>query len=141
MVGGEWQTVFQSSLPRGERHSPIPPPSHLSYFNPRSREGSDYIELSQMDVLDGISILAPARGATICRYSIHDPGKFQSSLPRGERLAIVRDIDNLTQISILAPARGATAILAKSLPIFSAKINKLFFLYSPLLFFPLPFLL
>ena len=36
------QMVFQSTLPRGERLITIQPPSgRTSYFNPRSREGSD----------------------------------------------------------------------------------------------------
>ena len=38
----EWEVLFQSTLPRRERH-PAPLPSHpLQHFNPRSREGSDH---------------------------------------------------------------------------------------------------
>ena len=33
--------IFQSTLPRRERHSQPFPSSYILYFNPRSREGSD----------------------------------------------------------------------------------------------------
>ena len=57
--------IFQSSLPRGERlsSSGVIRVVHIVHFNPRSREGSDGGDY-------GIEL----------RY-----GKFQSSLPRGER--------------------------------------------------------
>ena len=59
-------TLFQSTLPRGERQSELTRKSRTCYdFNPRSREGSD-------------GILVPY---------IPCGGKFQSTLPRGERLA------------------------------------------------------
>ena len=35
------QVKFQSTLPRGERHSEINIKVCIIYFNPRSREGSD----------------------------------------------------------------------------------------------------
>ena len=78
-----------------------------SYFNPRSREGSDNSVKPFVIRIDSISIHAPARGATLFRnvmqletqISIHAPargatvkelceivwGEFQSTLPRGER--------------------------------------------------------
>ena len=77
---------FQSTLPRGER-----PPQHgytvvcCSYFNPRSHEGSDYVSPS-FSSGPIISIHAPTRGATQIPYSFFPPFKFQSTLPRGERL-------------------------------------------------------
>ena len=77
-----------------------------SHFNPRSREGSD-CDYYMPFYLPGISIRAPARGATgnlrytvlSCHISIRAPArgatkrenikvprkKFQSALPRGER--------------------------------------------------------
>ena len=101
---------FQSTLPRGERHSPcrhkmdnLPISIHAPArgatltdwntqtltlnFNPRSREGSDG-EVAQI-------------------YQSRQ--RFQSTLPRGER-----PVDHIRQsraadISIHAPARGATA--------------------------------
>ena len=81
--------VFQSTLPRGERHLPqtrcpenvyFNPRSRegsdgffglfqilSSYFNPRSREGSDVRNLTQHSGRIFISIHAPARGATPLR--------------------------------------------------------------------------
>ena len=55
-------SMFQSTLPRGER---LPPRIHVDIpirFNPRSRAGSDFT-IQQMQI----------------------PQKFQSTLPRGER--------------------------------------------------------
>ena len=56
--------IFQSALPRGERHYLTEMSSQSTYFNPRSREGSDengYEDEEQEE-------------------------QFQSALPRGERL-------------------------------------------------------
>ena len=56
-------TTFQSTLPRGERLM-LTRLIHPTYdFNPRSREGSDSLDDSEQKG-DGISIHAPARGAT-----------------------------------------------------------------------------
>ena len=57
------------------------------YFNPRSREGSD---------------IQPTRNKR------ETADKFQSTLPRGERRALLGTLTNDEQISIHAPARGAT---------------------------------
>ena len=105
---GYGEIVFQSTLPRGER----PLLSHLMchldmYFNPRSREGSDFKDLLASFEQD-ISIHAPARGATkftrcitilkpdfnprsregsdnvLCFFLVKSI-RFQSTLPRGER--------------------------------------------------------
>ena len=100
--------IFQSTLPRGERLLVLV--KHVMLwrnFNPRSREGSD---LRRCDLSRGIgiSIHAPARGATLfffcgCKFieyfnprsregsdlylypQNHLPPIFQSTLPRGER--------------------------------------------------------
>ena len=80
--------VFQSTLPRGERHLPQTRCPENVYFNPRSREGSDAI-LSRDPRNAEISIHAPARGATM----------------QAQKRAI------LQRISIHAPARGATRSL------------------------------
>ena len=77
---------FQSTLPRGERHTlPFFYHCNLTNFNPRSRVGSDIFHLSQSS--DGflISIHAPAWGATLHRFDPHHTAQFQSTLPRGER--------------------------------------------------------
>ena len=58
----------------------------LPDFNPRSREGSDYIKGGTISGQTIISILAPARGATQRTFlTLGDSSLFQSSLPRGER--------------------------------------------------------
>ena len=69
--------------------------SNLNDFNPRSLEGSDS-GYSSCDFYNGISIHAPARGATTASaiWSI------------------------CCKISIHAPARGATSILSKIHPMF-----------------------
>ena len=77
-------------------------------FNPRSREGSDLDRKLVFRMQTVISIHAPARGATaVCdRFSIGL--KFQSTLPRGERLGKTAEALKPIAISIHAPARGAT---------------------------------
>ena len=78
---------FQSTLPRGERPSfSGVSNSSYTYFNPRSREGSDSSFLVLRFRPVPISIHAPARGATI--YN--------------------KLVELNANISIHAPARGAT---------------------------------
>ena len=78
--------VFQSTLPRGERLPPQQSTTTIGSFNPRSRAGSDRMAEERSSVLPGVSIHAPARGATQkstkagLLYIV-----FQSTLPRGER--------------------------------------------------------
>ena len=126
-------TQFQSTLPRGERlkryassirsDNYFNPRSRegsdmhlililliLTYFNPRSREGSDQ-NYTHVAGIDGISIHAPARGATVCTHmawssihqiSIHAPARGATSIPD--------IIPSAKSISIHAPARGATFV-------------------------------
>ena len=54
-------------------------------FNSRSREGSDALHSTAPKIL-GVSIHAPARGATYLRVSTELHEVFQFTLPRGERL-------------------------------------------------------
>ena len=76
---------FQSTLPRGERRFKTSLIVEITNFNPRSREGSD-VEFWCYVKHFGISIHAPARGATLA----------------------VRGLRAYRLISIHAPARGAT---------------------------------
>ena len=55
-----------------------------------------------------ISIHAPARGATNDSCKFNQRQRFQSTLPRGERLCCHLHIRHCLCISIHAPARGAT---------------------------------
>ena len=127
------QTDFNPRSREGSDYLYFASGTHLKDFNPRSREGSDRKDILFPHPIFGISILAPARGATkgeqrrnnsnpyfnprsregsdkirsagSCRGRI-----FQSSLPRGERRARSRAMRTVRRISILAPARGATEI-------------------------------
>ena len=80
---------FQSALPRGERLPLTRGMLQVHDFNPRSREGSDTI-WSDIVSRTGISIRAPARGATTERSYLLD----------------------MDVISIRAPARGATRAIS-----------------------------
>ena len=97
-----------------------------AYFNPRSREGSDYNTTTEK-MEYGISIHAPAKGATIntlggytiCDISIHAPAKgatqyisyllisplFQSTLPRRERPRFPSPLDELSKFQSTLPRR------------------------------------
>ena len=54
-------------------------------FNPRTRTGCDFIKV-HINMFGGVSIHAPARGATIWSLTIRLPGVFQSTHPHGVRL-------------------------------------------------------
>ena len=63
------------------------PPCHssqLTYFNPRSRKGSDQVYGYLLLILV-ISTHAPARGATVEFINVEVMNIFQPTLPRGER--------------------------------------------------------
>ena len=77
-------------------------------FNPRSREGSDVQAAEGNARQMGISIHAPAKGATSRRTRIRSNRKFQSTLPRRERPGIQKTLKRIREISIHAPAKGAT---------------------------------
>ena len=76
--------LFQSTLPREERHCLIVKTSLYSYFNPRSHERSDLKRCKYMRYKI-ISIHAPTRGATVPASASHSSVVFQSTLPREER--------------------------------------------------------
>ena len=85
--------VFQSTLPRRERHKYILSASIVRYFNPRSRGGSD-------------SVFVPG----FVLRSI-----FQSTLPRRERRLPYPVLHLWNCISIHAPAEGATLFIRSQL--------------------------
>ena len=82
----------------------------LSHFNPRSREGSD-LDLLFYDILFVQDFNPRSReGSDAVGDMLHvNLGKFQSTLPRGERRLSNFSFIILICISIHAPARGATA--------------------------------
>ena len=80
--------LFQSTLPREERQKCRVWLNNQRNFNPRSHERSDTSAL-HMYVIYVISIHAPTRGATM-KVQLHPHHRrFQSTLPREERLHAV----------------------------------------------------
>ena len=75
---------FQSTLPRRERPVGLHHEGRGTYFNPRSREGSDLAYFPAAPD-HPISIHAPAKGATSIWMQMIKTGLFQSTLPRRER--------------------------------------------------------
>ena len=76
-------------------------------FNPHSHERSDNICDLHDDVLD-ISIHTPTKGATLVNALRAGFKKFQSTLPRRERLSGVGKTTINDIISIHTPTKGAT---------------------------------
>ena len=101
---------FQSTLPRGERPGAVPYiPTSSTYFNPRSREGSDYTDWGLRGVAKIFQSTLP-RGERPQRIQFGRLLRtFQSTLPRGERLLSSDPLLVSDSISIHAPARGATS--------------------------------
>ena len=100
---------FQSTLPRRERRTCLQRPGRVSlHFNPRSREGSDARKRRECKKICGISIHAPAKGATLTTDLLSGWMIFQSTLPRRERLGGCLPCQHSCGISIHAPAKGAT---------------------------------
>jgi len=77
---------FQSTLPQGERLGEHRGCRLRRHFNPRSRRGSDPRAERLGSRGCGISIHAPAGGATQSGRSWVEIKEFQSTLPQGERL-------------------------------------------------------
>ena len=109
LVGTGFVKLFQFTLPRGERPLLRSWTRHLQGFNSRSREGSDCYTSNDNGGEGGVSIHAPARGATQ-RFNPFNllAYQFQFTLPRGERPKYSILISHLGIVSIHAPARGAT---------------------------------
>ena len=76
-------------------------------FNPRSREGSDTI-WSDIVSRTGISIRAPARGATTERSYLLDMDVISIRAPARGATYLSFSVRYFMTISIRAPARGAT---------------------------------
>ena len=107
--------LFQSTLPRGERPTLWRWCSMLTWFQstlPRGeRPPQGQIDPAQA----GVSIHAPAWGAT--EYSpgvLQIQGWFQSTLPRGERHNAAMTPSSCLRVSIHAPAWGATPSASSS---------------------------
>ena len=77
-------------------------------FNPRSRAGATDGDIVSM-LRTYVSIHAPARGSDRPACISALGGRFQSTLPRGERRLMPKELIEV-KVSIHAPARGATLI-------------------------------
>ena len=108
-------------------------------FNPRARAGRDFDDealktvfarfqstrprgarrnLLFLDVLGvGVSIHAPARGATCDVNSGIRRHRFQSTRPRGARRLVIANAYRPNLVSIHAPARGATPDITHVVPV------------------------
>ena len=95
---------------RGPTQPYLHPVSLFRNFNPRSHEGSDDVTLKTPLLHSAISIHAPTRGATLQDCFEALLRIFQSTLPRGERLAVAGAFVKDLFISIHAPTRGATLL-------------------------------
>ena len=84
------------------------PVSDCHNFNPRSRVGSDYIQLFKYGFVSDFNPRSRVGSDKIGSCGRRHSWRFQSTLPRGERLVAEYDIRNGTEISIHAPAWGAT---------------------------------
>ena len=134
-------TEFQSTLPRGERLSPASILLRIFVFQSTLPRGERQYNFTRKGNIYGISIHAPARGATFCRcflqlfssISIHAPARgatipllflffpsmhFNPRSREGSDLALSGRYIIMRDISIHAPARGATSILSKIHPMF-----------------------
>ena len=82
----KYLNTFQSTLPRGERRK-APCQGYISKISIHAPARGATMQLGSELQLDTISIHAPARGATGSRRNRKGDNIFQSTLPRGERLA------------------------------------------------------
>ena len=82
-------------------------PKMRGYFNPRSREGSDFTCRLKGSCIN-ISIRAPARGATLPPFPHSRPYVISIRAPARGATYAYRMYQTDTEISIRAPARGAT---------------------------------
>src|SRR5690349_5253193 len=78
--------LFQSTRPRRARPSGDASKKLLESFNPRAREGRDRREDRRGAGVLGVSIHAPAKGATVCNtVDATLDAQFQSTRPRRAR--------------------------------------------------------
>ena len=105
-------TIFQSTLPRGERPTAQPSGSFISDISIHAPTRGATKTPIEIALGVDISIHAPTRGATNSPVSNKIFDIFQSTLPRGERRCRERFKEWAEQISIHAPTRGATRLKA-----------------------------
>ena len=99
--------LFQSTLPREERHALAILKGLIFDFNPRSHERSDNSNIIY-SIIASISIHAPTRGATIKAVKSGDITTISIHAPTRGATGTCYMSDIEIYISIHAPTRGAT---------------------------------
>ena len=99
---------FQSTHPRGVRPDPSIPTRAMPRISIHAPARGATMRRSSSSGRSQISIHAPARGATEVDSIALQQSLFQSTHPRGVRLACFCICVKIAEISIHAPARGAT---------------------------------
>ena len=107
---GSRSVPFQSTLPRGERLAGSTSGTALFYFNPRSHEGSD----------------------PRLRSLLHPVERFQSTLPRGERPAVIKINSPLSLFQSTLPRGERQQFSPKSSLFSQQKLSKIFNLNNKL---------
>ena len=126
---------FQSTLPQGERQSgPASDCGVTTYFNPRSRKGSDLIFRGHHMAHGTFQSTLPQGERLQDTGHGRPPASFQSTLPQGERQISRQGYPLPDMISIHAPARGATAIITNFHTQLLFKITIFSYIASPLSF-------
>ena len=82
-----WE-MFQSTLPRGERPTPSTALPTWACFNPRSRVGSDLYTKTIKDKDTGFNPRSRVGSDGLYLIVLYGAIMFQSTLPRGERLLL-----------------------------------------------------
>ncbi len=101
------QTNFNPRSHEGSDAIALDERAGIADFNPRSHEGSD-AWIRRLRKAKAISIHAPTKGATPWKQKRPHGRKFQSTLPRRERLFSRFFAAAFANISIHAPTKGAT---------------------------------
>ena len=99
---------FQSTLPRRERQSSLTEFSCVLMISIHAPAKGATISCPSKVLFCNISIHAPAKGATYLLPAALQAQRFQSTLPRRERLKSEQTKYTTLLISIHAPAKGAT---------------------------------
>ena len=138
--------MFQSTLPRRERHKKIYTKTDYSRvsihaptkgatlcctafskasicFNPRSHEGSDYFNPADISKRKLFQSTLPRRERQSEMYSGVYAMVFQSTLPRRERRKVHHSDHHTVYVSIHAPTKGATPVFLPPLQKFPVSIH------------------
>ena len=107
--------IFQSTLPRGERHKWIAKKTKATNFNPRSHEGSDLTSLSSS--MSEYDFNPRSHEGSDCNSNKKTEVRtyFNPRSHEGSDEAILPLAEFYT-ISIHAPTRGATSAVVESTP-------------------------